>query len=624
MPTPPDTPKERFSVSLARRWRDDKWILVAAVIFVALLLSITGAWIHCDQHKPGAPWYDRFYLALQLFTLNANLDAGAKNDFLIISLFLAPFATVFTAFVALLSMYNEQLRLLFVRFCYSDHAIICGNSTLALELVRDLALRQRVVLIHEDEEDDLIPVARDYGAIVMIGDPGDRRTLLAARADRARQLFALQKDDLANLKIADRAAEARTGTETPLQVFIHIGNLALWGNCCRQKPDSERARSLSVQYFNIYAASARAALADMPLDPDHYGAHDPRTIHLVIIGFGEMGESIAIQALQQGHFANQKPIRITVIDNDPEKQKESAFRWRYPVDRIPCSLEFINSTAERREFRTKIEEWSRDPLQILDIAVCLDDDSKSLALGMELAEVLKLQNVPVRVRTRQPAPLSFTAKPAAANRSGGLCVFGEIKHVCTEKNVVLGERDVLAKEIHAHYEQAREKKLGSWENLNEDIRDSNRQQADHIEVKLRALNCYAARQPAHPDDQLIESFSEADIEPLAIAEHHRWCARSYFAGWKHAEIVDKDKRLHWCLVPWEDLPKLEPKAVASGKKKAEDPSYQENDRNAVRTIPLLMKKVGKNIYRRASVPAKHESPPVLLANSPSPATSGAS
>ncbi len=107
-------------------------------------------------------------------------------------------------------------------------------------------------------------------------------------------------------------------------------------------------------------------------------------------------------------------------------------------------------------------------------------------------------------------------------------------------------RDRIARVIHERYlAQAGEKakEPGNlagrpWDELNEFYKDSNRQQADHLLLKLRAIGCEAVpltdpRKPiaceAVPDGIPVE-----DLVALARMEHDRWNAEKFLAGWAYA------------------------------------------------------------------------------------------
>ena len=82
-------------------------------------------------------------------------------------------------------------------------------------------------------------------------------------------------------------------------------------------------------------------LLALPLDGPGIGFHSPVSVHVVILGFGRMGRSLALRAAKMGHFANRKPLRLSVIDRHAAQQ-EQGFLFHYPAlatENI-CRLDF--------------------------------------------------------------------------------------------------------------------------------------------------------------------------------------------------------------------------------------------------------------------------------------------
>jgi hypothetical protein len=152
--------------------------------------------------------------------------------------------------------------------------------------------------------------------------------------------------------------------------------------------------------------------------------------------------------------------------------------------------------------------------------------------------------------------------------------------------------DTLARAIHANFVEERlaegrsreEASLQDWDRLSHDLRESNRQQADHIPVKLRAI-CCTCMKPS-PDAVPVTEFSEMEVELLARMEHDRWVAERRLAGWRDGPR-DTSRRTTPHLADWTVVPA----------------SVQEYDRGAVRQIPALLDLVGEKVYRHADGPS---------------------
>lgn len=155
------------------------------------------------------------------------------------------------------------------------------------------------------------------------------------------------------------------------------------------------------------------------------------------------------------------------------------------------------------------------------------------------------------------------------------------------RDVLLGEaREKLAQAIHEKYRKdnkdtkdPKDPAMAPWAKLREDLKESNRLQADHIPVKLKAIGCdfvpVFGRKP-----QMIK-FSQEEIEIMAKMEHERFVAEKLLAGWSQGKVRDDIKKVRTDLVEWEKL----------------SDGLREYDRKTVKAMPELMAQAGFEIYR---------------------------
>ncbi len=98
-----------------------------------------------------------------------------------------------------------------------------------------------------------------------------------------------------------------------------------------------------------------------------------------------------------------------------------------------------------------------------------------------------------------------------------------------------------------------------WGQLAERLRDNNRDQADHREVKLAILGLQAselverARDVRSGRSSSALPLDDAAIELLAQVEHRRWLASSALSGYAYAPDRDEKKRHHPDMVPYAEL-----------------------------------------------------------------------
>ena len=122
--------------------------------------------------------------------------------------------------------------------------------------------------------------------------------------------------------------------------------------------------------------------------------------------------------------------------------------------------------------------------------------------------------------------------------------------------------------------------MAEWDKLLENLRESNRQQADHIEEKLRTIGC-TIHKVKDRKVKLIK-FTDREIEIMAEKEHARWNVERLLDGWKWGNERDVLQKISPYLVAWTELPN----------------KIKEYDRNSVRKIPKFLAKVGLEIRRK--------------------------
>ena len=110
-----------------------------------------------------------------------------------------------------------------------------------------------------------------------------------------------------------------------------------------------------------------------------------------------------------------------------------------------------------------------------------------------------------------------------------------------------------------------------WAELPGYLRDSNRDQADHMAVKLTILSdlgitakalvtCGESALGVESKDEQHEVLARfweqhsIELEDFAAMEHRRWCASTILAGFTHNETRNERKRHHHDLIEYSRLP----------------------------------------------------------------------
>ena len=76
-----------------------------------------------------------------------------------------------------------------------------------------------------------------------------------------------------------------------------------------------------------------------------------------------------------------------------------------------------------------------------------------------------------------------------------------------------------------------DRSMRQWDQLDDDLIDSNRQFADHIPVKVRALGYHIAAHGSGDPGALVPKLEADEVILLGKMEHQRWVAERRLAGW---------------------------------------------------------------------------------------------
>lgn len=90
-----------------------------------------------------------------------------------------------------------------------------------------------------------------------------------------------------------------------------------------------------------------------------------------------------------------------------------------------------------------------------------------------------------------------------------------------------------------------------WEELSEDLKNSNRDEAKNIPNTLLKINYDLVSVKSNPS---YTDFTQKELDILAENEHMRWYRHKKKADWRYGEIKDHKKKTDPALVPWDSLP----------------------------------------------------------------------
>ena len=609
----------------ARRWLSSVVCMLGILTFVCGLVGFTwqygslnlppGASVETNSVSavPAADWSIPLFKTIQLFLLNSGAedDQDHPSNFLLTIARLSAALLFLTVSGTIVVRVLDDVRSMPRMLGQSEHIVICGLGQIGLQLLDDLHQQQRsnrVIIIENDEANPWLDYARSLGANVVIGDSTKADTLSEARVGYAKEAFVVTGDDGVNLEVVAELSllfAKHPGRAKSLSLYVHIVDTSFAMTIQPYSKILHDTPLLVVHIFNVAKSAATRVVTEKlwqfaPQLP-------PQVAHFVILGFGNMGKTLALQLAQLAHFPNQKRSRFTIADGhikqeaarflsrfgrftgwNPDHYGVTSFsaesdQWNWNDHQLPeqlrvcsdeaiqyvCNAEFVELPEGRchEGFSTRLASLFADPNVKPIVFVCGQQDRENFETAVQLREQLTLlgqPNVPIFVwLPRQPALAEMLARDGDEQFVG----FGECRVSASYEEITNPMRETIGMLIHQdHQWQATMPSVGSsatpWEATRDDFRESSRVAADHLAIKLSMLGFRLQRnEGTGPKPQYFESIKITDAGTLAHMEHNRWVAERLLSGWRYAPkptdektmVQNNQRKSNHNLVPWDKL-----------------------------------------------------------------------
>jgi hypothetical protein len=422
------------------------------------------------------------------------------------------------------------------------HNIICGAGERGDAIARKLVEHgERVAVIELDPANEKIGELKELGAHVIQGNAHDALVLRAAGVRNAKRLIAVTSKDETNLAVCREATnmsdcQARAGVES-FELRSYFSDRLSQG---------EGGGAIRLESFQCRAA--RQLMLEVSTDLLRIPELWHRSVVLVIEAADPFrDELIRAAAVMLQISGEKKPVlEITCAGDDDKKSFES----RFPEAHLVVDLRWHSQSAD--------ELFPESSPVLPDAALfALATD----ALTLESAERFRLRHPlpPNRIFAllRSTSELYDLASAAARGTSAGDDASVKVRNLF---GLGLGDDDPLDEKIdkeaaalHLEYCRREKKKDASWSkfpenwaNLGDNIREANRLQAAHLQVKKEA---WKSRRAGEDEKLLLH---------LARSEHMRWMAVKAMDGWRWTGSNDKNSRndkrkIHHQLVPFDHL-----------------------------------------------------------------------
>jgi Trk K+ transport system NAD-binding subunit len=619
------------------------------LILITLIINSIGFKIMFEENNLHGNWFYYIYNSIRLFGFDLQtpkLDTPLPWP-LEIGCWLAGAVTIWAIGLAISNIFRDKLKL-FKKGKNHIIIVGTGNKgkTLGLDWLKKTQdkshkdYRKLVVFIEKDKNNPNIDILRENGAVVILGDAKDKEVLQKAKIKKANYLVTLTDSDVTNMEIVSTIAIMKN-IKNKISCYINLIHNEFYEFFNIDEFNNKNSE-LDIKIFNINTNAARILFGDKNhllganVFTDAKKIRDKNVkVKIAIFGFRELGESILLHVLQLGHFYNENPIEITVVyDNDKNENANllDEFIKQYNVG--IKKGERKNSELEdywKIEFIDDGEFINKNISEYSQIIIAYENEFESLSNLMKLfkkeSDKILSNNIDISVYLNT---LENVAKIIQKNKLfKNIRTFGELNKTCNYNIVINEELDKKAilnnkqyNELHG-YDDKNKIAEEEWQNLGIFLKDSNRYAIEYNKIRKYMINKLIESSNVNNDYETLKNsikekfynyegmkinwdemdlknheytkrLSEEDIIQLAKVEHKRWNAFHILNGWKKREIPtnakekiekNKDKKLHPCLVSWEELDNVS---------KNHNHNYKSDDIETIMRIPSLDNKKENN------------------------------
>lgn len=274
-----------------------------------------------------------------------------------------------------------------------------------------------------------------------------------------------------------------------------------------------------VKFFNPYEITARRFWQEY----DIRQVIREEEMRIAIVGSDILSRKILTYGLLNNIYSLNQKIRYEIwSDNDFYKASHS---------------DFVTMNGDSVEYRDNNSSDRLREIALADRIIITDCDDYEF-----IGEIANMTRAEIYLFD----PMSAFVNMFANDR---IHTFGQYVHMLTEENIRTDNLYSFAKKINHCYAikyladgAVPPTEDGAWNELNSFTKGSNIASADYHSIRLIVME---------------ETGKTVADEELSHMEHIRWCRYHYLNHWKYGETVDgrkdAEKRIHPCLVPFENL-----------------------------------------------------------------------
>ena len=488
------------------------------------------------------------------------------------------------------------------RWLLRDHIVIVAGSSkpvqssatnnlvvddshleMAIRMALTLSQTQAVVLCCGDLNESRRTALWKNGVTLLATSRSVEDTIQWAGTSRAKTLVVMREDNSENIALCQAGLNKSLGNpELNCKLFLVP---LTFKQSFKIEEYFENEMLTHIRLFNASEMCARGLIQSYP--PDTGLSESDKAVHILLVGFGSLGQAFTKQLARVGHYRSGKKPKVTIIDNNINKL------WDMLLQKHPMLGDWLEVSTHESQIEhvsaEQVESWSKEIPSVSMAYVCTSNKIANLRIARLLLKVqstldLEIKANVVAVERSEDGMLADSSLGDEHKGKFHLFAFPE-SILANDRNgsdlsLMMKMSDDLAKSFHEAYcrnddflvaqNNGHQKSSFNlpWAELPEGVRNANRDVCDHFQVKLRAIQ----RKLMPSEDCLEVPLEPSELEIAAKMEHDRWWAERSMAGWQLGPRDNQAKK-HPNMVPYEELPE----------------QIKQLDRDAVLQVIALMK-----------------------------------
>ena len=301
-----------------------------AIAFLAGLTAFVLAWVGFGEVE-GMGWVERAFTAADVLTFGMHDAAPAASGWLDGARLFALLGGLATVLGVAYEI-SPGVRVWFRRVALRgrmEPVVVIGLGWVGGALAAEVRREHRAVYaLALDPSGPRAQAASRLGVLVEEGDATTEEGLDRLPLARAAEVFIATGDDVRNLEIAGAIKKRQDAVETERRVYVHVGDPSVGVTVAqREVLPSERVGDTWYRVFSVHENAAGSVVARI-----HRSASwaDDEAVHVVLVGFGNLGRTLALRCARGLHGTNRRRLRMTVLHSPAERDAVARFRALHP------------------------------------------------------------------------------------------------------------------------------------------------------------------------------------------------------------------------------------------------------------------------------------------------------